>query len=456
MFDEEISDIEQKIAVIGAKILKDTALKGFADEDDIKTLEKYNKRLKELKDTQSEVTQISFKEVNEQINAYLGIAMNVASVLSQIASTIKDADMARSAELASDIVGNMQAAGQGFASGGWIGAVAAGVTDLVPKIFKWASMEADIDDSIKESERSVNRLELAYVDLQQAVDEAYGTATIGAKQATLANKELQLAEIQRQIQLEKSRSSKNRDEDKIIDLQKQYKELFYEIKNGYTEIVDELMGTDVASFAENLVSSMIDAFKQGEDYMDVFNKKFDEMIDNMIMKSIVSRVVSQYLNQIWDSIDQRINDRSQKERNEYGEAQNYAEKVRGMSDEELKKEMAMQRTDNWFDFVQMWDTLTDKDIEEYRKAVAAEEIAGLPIAVFSVGSDGTDGPTDAAGAYVDGNTLSKLKEEKIDPDLVLQNNDSYHALKQIDALIITGPTGTNVNDLSVALIHSSK
>ncbi|MBQ1910977.1 MAG: DUF4147 domain-containing protein, partial [Erysipelotrichaceae bacterium] len=87
---------------------------------------------------------------------------------------------------------------------------------------------------------------------------------------------------------------------------------------------------------------------------------------------------------------------------------------------------------------------------------AAEEIAGLPIAVFSVGSDGTDGPTDAAGAYVDGNTLSKLKEEKIDPDLVLQNNDSYHALKQIDALIITGPTGTNVNDLNVALIQPSK
>ena len=206
----------------------------------------------------------------------------------------------------------------------------------------------------------------------------------------MANKELQLAELQRQIQLEKSRESKNRDEDRILDLQKQYKELFYEIQNGYTEIVDDLMGTDVASFAENLVSSMIDAFKQGEDYMDVFNKKFDEMIDNMIMKSIISRVVSQYLNQIWDSIDQRINDRSQEERNEYIKAQSNAERVRGMSDEELKREMVMQRTDNFLDLVDMWNTITDKDIEEYRKAVAAEEKAAkerLDAASEFTGSD---------------------------------------------------------------------
>jgi hypothetical protein len=201
---------------------------------------------------------------------------------------------------------------------------------------------------------------------------------------------LQLAELQRQIQLEKSRKSKNRDEDKILDLQKQYKELFYEIQNGYTELVDDLMGTDVASFAENLVSSMIDAFKQGEDYMDVFNKKFDEMIDNMIMKSIVSRVVSQYLNQIWDSIDQRINDRSQEERDEYAKAQSNAEKVREMSDAELAMEIARQRFNDGVDMLQTLTTLTDKDIEEYRKAVAAEEIAAkkrLDAASEFTGSD---------------------------------------------------------------------
>ena len=83
----------------------------------------------------------------------------------------------------------------------------------------------------------------------------------------------------------------------------------------------------------------------------------------------------------------------------------------------------------------------------------ARGIAGLENTVlFSLGSDGTDGPTDAAGGIVDGNTAAKLKEKGIAIDAVLQNNDAYHALQAVDGLIVTGPTGTNVNDLSVLLL----
>lgn len=84
---------------------------------------------------------------------------------------------------------------------------------------------------------------------------------------------------------------------------------------------------------------------------------------------------------------------------------------------------------------------------------AAQGISGLDnIAIFSIGSDGTDGPTDAAGGYVDTNTEKVLAEKGISIFDVLENNDAYNALKQCDGLIITGPTGTNVNDLSVLLI----
>lgn len=84
---------------------------------------------------------------------------------------------------------------------------------------------------------------------------------------------------------------------------------------------------------------------------------------------------------------------------------------------------------------------------------AAPFIDGLDgAAVFSFGSDGTDGPTDAAGGYVDGNTVNKLKTAGIDIDAILADNDAYHALKAVDGLIMTGPTGTNVNDLAVVLI----
>lgn len=73
-------------------------------------------------------------------------------------------------------------------------------------------------------------------------------------------------------------------------------------------------------------------------------------------------------------------------------------------------------------------------------------------AVISVGSDGTDGPTDAAGGYADGDTVTSLREAGFSVYQTLADNDAYHALKAVDGLIITGPTGTNVNDVAIVLI----
>lgn len=85
---------------------------------------------------------------------------------------------------------------------------------------------------------------------------------------------------------------------------------------------------------------------------------------------------------------------------------------------------------------------------------AAEGIAGMDnAAVFSVGSDGTDGPTDAAGGYADGSTRAALLAAGLTVHGVLAENDAYHALQKTDGLIITGPTGTNVNDVALALVR---
>ena len=72
--------------------------------------------------------------------------------------------------------------------------------------------------------------------------------------------------------------------------------------------------------------------------------------------------------------------------------------------------------------------------------------------VFSVGSDGTDGPTDAAGGYCDNGTKAALASQGISIKDILADNDAYHALQKCDGLIMTGATGTNVNDLTVLLI----
>lgn len=73
--------------------------------------------------------------------------------------------------------------------------------------------------------------------------------------------------------------------------------------------------------------------------------------------------------------------------------------------------------------------------------------------IFGFGSDGTDGPTDAAGGYVDENSNVMLKKLNIDVEEYLNNNDSYNCLKQINGLLLTGPTGSNVNDIYCLLIQ---
>lgn len=85
---------------------------------------------------------------------------------------------------------------------------------------------------------------------------------------------------------------------------------------------------------------------------------------------------------------------------------------------------------------------------------AASGLNGLEnCALFSIGSDGTDGPTDAAGGYVDGYTEQALHNADIDLYDILENNDAYHALDAVNGLIRTGSTGTNVNDVAVLLIQ---
>ena len=82
-----------------------------------------------------------------------------------------------------------------------------------------------------------------------------------------------------------------------------------------------------------------------------------------------------------------------------------------------------------------------------------EHLKGLEgVLLMALGSDGTDGPTDAAGGWIDGHSADKLAASGISFSAILENNDSYNGLKVLDQLVFTGPTGTNVNDLMIALI----
>jgi len=85
---------------------------------------------------------------------------------------------------------------------------------------------------------------------------------------------------------------------------------------------------------------------------------------------------------------------------------------------------------------------------------AAVKMAGMDnLVVFSAGTDGTDGPTDAAGAMADPSTVDRAMAVGLDPESYLNNNDSYHFFERLDDLYKTGPTHTNVMDVRIILVH---
>jgi glycerate-2-kinase len=85
---------------------------------------------------------------------------------------------------------------------------------------------------------------------------------------------------------------------------------------------------------------------------------------------------------------------------------------------------------------------------------AAIELAGVEgVVLASLGTDGTDGPTDAAGGIVDGDTTARMAAQGIDARSALADNNAYPALAASGDLLITGPTGANVNDVTLLLVR---
>jgi len=87
-------------------------------------------------------------------------------------------------------------------------------------------------------------------------------------------------------------------------------------------------------------------------------------------------------------------------------------------------------------------------------ALAMQDSSGVWVVGF--GTDGRDGPTDVAGAMVDGGTVARGKKKRLAATAYLKKNDSYSFFKKVGGHILTGPTGTNVNDLYLVLVRPPK
>lgn len=91
--------------------------------------------------------------------------------------------------------------------------------------------------------------------------------------------------------------------------------------------------------------------------------------------------------------------------------------------------------------------------QEFALASAIELKGMNGLYMLSAGTDGSDGPTNAAGAFADGMTISKARALGLDPQQALRDNDSYNFFNRVGELFCPGPTGTNVLDLKIVLLY---
>lgn len=226
----------------------------------------------------------------------MGFSEGVTDTISTVGETIQG--VAQAADGVKDIMsGNFISGGIKAVGGIWKG---------VSAIFNAGNKK--ITREVEKSERRVKQLENAYKNLERAVDKSMGKAEIAAQKAAIANQKAQLAEVQRQLQLEKSRKKKNRDQDKIIELEGQVTDLQNAIDDATTEIVNNLLGTDVKSAAESFADSWISAWKEGADTMENLEENFNDMIQNLIVKSLASEMISRKIKSIFDAVERYAED----------------------------------------------------------------------------------------------------------------------------------------------------
>ena len=299
-YQPDIDELNRKIQDL---MKKQAQQHGILSDEDNKTLGEYLKQLERLKKEQNEVGKLTLGDKLGAIQKYSGAVKEIADSIISIADGLGAEKVSKAAEGLKDALGIIDKAEAGYKLGGKWGAIAGALVGITEMVIKWADNDQNIVDEITRQQRSVKELENQYKSLEQQIKHAYGSEVYAIQKAQMYNKKLQLDALEEQLRLEESRAAKHKDEDAIISLKGQIIDLKNEIHDMATDVVNDMLGiTSVGDAAENMVKSMIEAFKSGEDYMKVFEESFEDMIDNMIMKAVVSRLIGDYINKVFDSI----------------------------------------------------------------------------------------------------------------------------------------------------------
>lgn len=190
--------------------------------------------------------------------------------------------------------------------------VITGIGDGIASLFGDGSARTKrLNREINESRETVRQLSMAYDDLERAINKSLGTGETEARRLAIANKEAQLAELERQKELEQSKRSKDRDDDAI----KQYEETMHSLRNEINDlkedVINNLWGEEVKSAAEAFVDAWVQAWRAGETTLDAIQEKMDEMIYNLIKKAMTSKIVETLLNPVYKELDRMTKEGSE-------------------------------------------------------------------------------------------------------------------------------------------------
>lgn len=369
------------------------------------------KKIKEAFSKDSSTSLVDWAKGMELVGGELQKVQGIVSNFGNIAEAL-GADPA-TVETINDIatsIGGVATAAQGMAqiaSGDYIGGAASMLSGIFTAVSTWYdNSDKKITAAIKDSELAVKKLENQYKKLQAAVEDAYGTMAYAAEKAAISNQKLQLEEMRRQLRLEQSRESKNRDDDKIESLKGQIIDLEREIQKATDNWINDMLGiSSVGDAAEQLVASMIDAFRQGDDYMGKFYDSFEEMIENMIMKAIASKVIGEYIETMWDNIKSRAEARSQQESQELENAQREYDEYKNSYDYAIEHENTLRALFG-DEYYENWIRELEKDLEraeaQKNQALKNYEKAIMPT------------PSDVAGMRADAKGMSGVIKEWFD------------------------------------------
>lgn len=179
-----------------------------------------------------------------------------------------------------------------------------GIGDAIASVFGGgAAKTRKINKEIERSQEQVRRLNMAYKELEHTVNKAMGAQETAARRAEIANKKAELAELERQLALEKSKRSKDRDDEAIKQYEEQIQEQRLNINDLLDDVVSSLLGSDVKAAAEQFVDTWVDAWRNGEDTLAAITENMDEMIRTLIKKAISSKIVGNLLQPFYTMVD---------------------------------------------------------------------------------------------------------------------------------------------------------